>query len=147
MRRSQHVPAQLFVLRERLKLQTMLSLQNAITMTTNWKKDVELEDNNIRQKKTVRFVHQLEFNYTAIFILVRLVQLDAAGKGPLHHLNGGNFKPSAATCKQAQWLSLIVIYYCMFRQWLSPLSAWCVSLWPSLVLIRICYQYNSIQPK
>ena len=49
MRRSQHVPVQLFVPREWLKLQTMMSQWNAITMTANWKKAVEFKNNEIRQ--------------------------------------------------------------------------------------------------
>ena len=44
----QNVPVQLFIHREQLTLQT--KDKESITMTANWKKDVELEDIEIRHR-------------------------------------------------------------------------------------------------
>ena len=49
-RRLQHVLVQVFVHGEWLKLQRTKKVTNAIAMMVNWKKDVELEDDEIHQR-------------------------------------------------------------------------------------------------
>ena len=112
MRRSQHIPVQLFVPREWLKLRKLTSQWNAITMTANWKKDMELKDNKIRQgnrrkpyglSRWHHFEGQKIRRYTVHRVCVCLLSEMPAGT---HHV--------CDTCGQ-------VVYMCLSSDYLNCL--------------------------